>query len=369
MKTLRNEQHGFEIDLPADWQPARIPPALGQGALQYGCPAEAFNFVIGPLSPEPALEDTEIEFRLFARDRAYTNLQFARIRVGGKEHLCARYFIDDNQGRRWNKKYMLVFGGIEYTITATCNDPQWLVKREPAWDAIVQSFRLLVPVDDSAYAADRTSERHRAQRREIIEQRLAMREMTGTDYARAYEAVAIGNYPEARDLLEKCLAADPDHLLAHKELAVVLERLGKKREALSQRQAVKRLAPIDGINRVKLADLLAQCGARGAALREAQELLDQQPDNPHYQALKARLTPSLFSNYRLMFLGGLIALLSIDIGLATGDLWISDIGGMRLMLLLPVGCMVFAGPWLRMSRPIAAVLAGALYLFFLMHTS
>ncbi len=26
-KTYRNKKHGFEIDLPVDWQPARIPPA------------------------------------------------------------------------------------------------------------------------------------------------------------------------------------------------------------------------------------------------------------------------------------------------------------------------------------------------------
>jgi len=367
MKTLRNEQRGFEIDLPKDWQPARIPSALGKDLLQYGCRDEALNFEIGPLFPEPALDDTEIEFKLFARDRAFSNLQIGRIRVAGKDHVCASYLIDDNMGRRWNKKYMIVCGGTEYALTATCNDPRWFAIREKEWDAIIRSFRPLVPVDDSTHAADRTSERYREQRREIIEQRLEMREITGTDYARAYEAVALGHYPEARDLLEKCLAANPDHLLAHKELAVVLEKLGKKRQALSQRQEVKRLAPTDGINRVKLADLLAQFGSRGAALREAQELLAQQPANPQYQALKARLMPALFSDYRLMFLGGLIALLSMDIGLATGDLWITDIWGMRLFMLMPVACMVFAGPWLDLSRTISAVIAGALYLFFLTH--
>jgi len=364
MKTLRNEKHRFEIDLPEDWQPARIPSAPNKDLWQYGCRDEALNFEIGPLFPEPALADTETEFRLYARDRAYANLQFGRIKVAGKDHVCASYLIDDHLGRRWNKKYMIVFGGTEYALTATCNDPHWFAIREKAWDEIVQSFRLLVPMDDST-PADRASERYREQRREIIDQRIKLRELTGTEYAQAYEAVAIGQYPEARDLLEKCLAAHPDHVLAHKELAVVLEKLGKKREALSQRQEVKRLAPTAAMNRVKLADLLAQCGSRGAALREAQELLAQQPDNPQYQALKTRLTPSLFSDYRLMFLGGLIALLSMDIGLATGNVWIKDIWGMRLMLLLPVGCMVFAGPWLGITRPIATVIAGALYLFFL----
>jgi tetratricopeptide (TPR) repeat protein len=186
--------------------------------------------------------------------------------------------------------------------------------------------------------------------------------------ARGYEAVAIGNYPEARDLLEKCLAANPDHLLAHKELAVVLEKLGKQREALSQRQEVKRLAPTDEINRIKLADLLAQCGARGAALQETEELLAQQPDNPPYQALKVRLTGSHDADYRMMFLGGLIALLLTDIGLATGSLGMKDVWCTALFMLMSVGCMIFAGPQLGISRPIAAVLAGTLFLFFLMHT-
>ena len=369
MKTLQNEKHGFEIDLPEDWQPARIPSAPGKDLWQYGCRDEALNFEIGPLFPEPALDDTEIEFKLFARDRAFSNLQIGRIRVAGKDHVCASYLIDDNMGRRWNKKYMIVCGGTEYALTATCNDPRWFAIREKDWDAIIRSFRPLVPVDDATHAADRTSERYRAQRREIIEQRLEMREITGTDYAQAYEAVASGQYQAARDLLEKCLAANPDHLLAHKELAVVLEKLGKKREALSQRQAVKRLAPTDGVNRVKLADLLAQCGSEGAALREAQELLAQQPANPQYQALKARLTHTPYPDYRLMFLGGLIALLLTDIGLATGSLGIKDVWCTALFMLMSAGCMIFAGPRLGISRPVAAVIAGALYLFFLLRSA
>jgi tetratricopeptide (TPR) repeat protein len=272
MKTYRNEKHGFEIDLPENWQPAPIPPARGKDLFQYGCFNEAINFEIGSLFPEPLLDDTETEFRLYARDRGFSELRFGRIVVAGKEHVCARYLINDNMGRRWNKKYMIVFGGTEYTITGTCNDPQWFAKREKDWDAIIQSFRLLSPVVYSANAPAEAAQ-YRNQRRDIIEQRTEMREIAGTLYAQAYEAVALGRYSEARTLLEKCLNANPDHALARKELAVVLQKLGNMRGAVRQRKEVKRLAPSDWVNRLKLAELLAECGARGEALRETRELL------------------------------------------------------------------------------------------------
>lgn len=150
MKTYRSEKSGFEIDLPKNWLPFPIPPQGGKELIQYGSPDEAFNFEIGPLFPAPPLAVTEIAFRGFARNRGFSEPKFARMMVAGKEHVCAHYQINDNMGNRWNKKYMLVFGRTEYAITATCNDPQWFAKREKDWDAIVQTFRLLAPLDDAA---------------------------------------------------------------------------------------------------------------------------------------------------------------------------------------------------------------------------
>ncbi len=326
------------------------------------------NFEIGPLFPEPALDDTETEFSLYARDRKFADLKFARIMVAGKEHVCASYVIDDWLGRRWNKKYMIVFGGTEYAITATCNDPRWFINREKDWDAIIQSFRPLIPVDDSAHAADRASARYRDQRREIIEQRIQMREMTGPLYARAYESVALGNFSEARILLEECLAEDPDHVLAHKELAVVLEKLGNIHGALRQREEVKRLAPSDVVNRRKLAWLLAGCGARGAALRGVRECVVEQPNDPIAQELEAKLAGFRYTDYRLLFLASLVSLLLLDIGLLTNTLGIKDVWCMRLSMLIPVGGMYAGGPWVGLSRTLSVVLAGTLYLFFLLHS-
>jgi len=195
-----------------------------------------------------------------------------------------------------------------------------------------------------------------------------MREIAGDLYARAYEAVALGQYAEARTLLEKCLDDNPDHTLARKELAVVLEKLGNGRGALHQRKEVKRLAPSDTVNRMKLAQLLAGCGARGEALREARELLAQQPNNPPYRELEARLTQFRYTDYRLMFLGSLACLLLLDIGLLAGSVGIRDLWCVRLSMLLPVWGMVVAGPWVGIPKILSAAMAGVLYLILLTHT-
>jgi hypothetical protein len=272
MKTYRNEKHGFEIDIPKEWLPAPIPGGGRRDFIQLGCPDEAFNFEIGPLVPERLLEYTESEFRLYAQIRGFTDLEFGRILVGGSEHVCARYRIPDPWGSRWNKKYMIVFGGMEYAITATCNDPQWFAQREKAWDAIVASFRL---GESRQQAINKQSGRRRA--------------AGGLLYEQAYQAVAEGRYFEARDLLERCLREDPNHTLAHKELAVVLRQLGDIRGALAHRREVKRLDPSDLLNRVNLVTLLQLLGAKEDALREIQELLEIHPDRPTFREIKESL--------------------------------------------------------------------------------
>jgi tetratricopeptide (TPR) repeat protein len=380
MKTLRNEKHGFEIDIPEAWSPAPVaanrlmdavsgptPPGVSNDSFQYGCEDEAFNFVIGPLFPEPLLDDTETEFQLYARDKGFADLHFGRILVAGKEHVWASYFINDKMGKRWNKKYMIVFGGTEYTITATCNDPQWFAKREKDWDAIIQSFRLLVPVDDSAHATDR-AQRYRDKRRALIEERIEMRESTGDLYARAYEAVAVGRYAEARSLLEECIRETPDHVLAHKELAVVLKKLGNIRGAIHHRREVRRLAPSDIVNRVNLIELLAGSGKRREALRETRELLVQSPNDPVLQEWEQKLLYFRFTDYRILFFSCLAALLLLDLGLLTGGISIREVWCIRLMMIVPVGGMLVSAPWVGIPRLAAGLVAGALYLFLLMRT-
>jgi tetratricopeptide (TPR) repeat protein len=267
MKTYRDEGLGFEIDVPEEWS---LPTRVAPDSLKFdGVLNETLNFAIGPLLPERLLEYTELEFRLYAHNKRYTDLEFGRISVGGRDHVWARYHMGHEV---WTKKYMIVFGGIEYAITATCFDQQTFAEREKVWDAIVTSFRL-----------------RESRERSIRELQAQRRETAGPLYEKAYEAVAEGRYSEARALLERCLCENPNHILAHKELAVVLRQLGDIRGALGHRREVKRLDPSDTLNRFNIAVLLNVLGARDEALREAEELLEMEPNNREFQALKTNL--------------------------------------------------------------------------------
>jgi len=380
VKIYHDKKHSFEIDIPETWSPRPATvyklagvlygpssPNANKDVFQYGDFDEAFNFEIGPLFPEPLLDDTEIEFGLYARDRGFADLRFGRIVVAGKEHVCASYFINDNMGKRWNKKYMIVFGGMEYTITGTCNDPHYFMTREKEWNAIVQSFRLLKVVDDSANFSYK-AERLRDKRREIVQERMDMRDMTGDLYARAYEAVAIGNYKEARLLLENCLRDDPGHILAHKELAVVLKKRNDIKGAIRHRSDVKRLAPVDVVNRANLAELLAGSGKRREALQEVREILTLTPDHPKLRELEEKLVQFRFADYRLMFFSSLICLLLTDISFFFPKyIAITNVGCMSLLMLMPTWVIWTSGPWVGIPRTVSGLIAGILYLFFLIN--
>ena len=76
------------------------------------------------------------------------------------------------------------------------------------------------------------------------------------------------------------LSDNPNHVLAHKELAIILKKTGDLQGALSQRREVKRLDPSDTINLYNLADLLAGLGEREAAWQAIKELQALDPNNP-----------------------------------------------------------------------------------------
>ena len=145
MKIYRNEKIGFEINMPEEWSFAggqQVSHALGKDdSLSFLCGAnEAFNLQIG-LCPSPTpLSETEDEFRNYAKSQGYTALEIGRCIVKGSVHVWARYYMGNGA---WTKKYMIVLGETEYSITATCFDKEQLAEKEKTWDAIVASFHLL----------------------------------------------------------------------------------------------------------------------------------------------------------------------------------------------------------------------------------
>jgi len=360
MKTYRNDRHGFEIDVPENWSAPDnpriiervlepMPLADPHDAFQLGCMDEAFNFVINPLGIEPSLEDTELEFTIWAQDHRFHDVEFGRITVVNRDHVWARYRIEGQMGTRWNKKYMIVLNATEYSITGTCNDPQWFAGREQAWDAIVESFRLLTPIDDPDQDTYR-NHRLLAQRRELNERRLLMRTAAGVLYGRAFDAVESGDYSEARALLEQCLSETPDHTLAHKEMAVVLKKLGDRKGALRHRKELKRLAPSDYDSRTDLVELLAGCGHRKEAMREVDELIALVPNDSRFQELKKSLMNNGRPNYRLFVVLSVIYFLFVDVNVLAGGI-ILKIPSLAGFLCLPAAHYLdLSGRWVGLTR-------------------
>jgi hypothetical protein len=194
-----------------------------------------------------------------------------------------------------------------------------------------------------------------------------MRENTGDLYARAYEAVAMGRPKAARPLLEACIRETPDHVLAHKELAVVLQKTGDFKGALRQRDVVRRLCPDDIVNRARLVESLARSGKRGAALQEVRDLRTRWPAQPMLMELEQKLVHFRFTDYRLLFFSSLVSLLLLDLGLWSGGVAIRGVWCMRLLMIVPVGGMFVSGPWVGIPRIVAGLAGGAMYLLFLIH--
>lgn len=144
-RTYRNDQLGFEIDVPRDWRlPMReaIRTPFGEAILfGYGA-SEVFNIQIGEAIPEP-IEQTEREFKRYSQEKQYTEVELGRITVGDREHVWARYRMGTGD---WAKKYLIIFAETEFAMTANCFDRRRFDEMENIWDAVVRSFRQLTPL-------------------------------------------------------------------------------------------------------------------------------------------------------------------------------------------------------------------------------
>lgn len=140
MRSYRNENHRFEIQIPDEWfLIAENAVGPGEYSILFQCRhQEAFNIQFGPIFPESSLEETESNFTAYSQRQGYTSLTFGRIQAGGKTHVWARYYAG---GGTWFKKYMLVFDHVEYAITATCFEQSLLLEMEKSWDAVISTFR------------------------------------------------------------------------------------------------------------------------------------------------------------------------------------------------------------------------------------
>lgn len=181
MPTYRNKKFGLEIDLPDGWAVtrglARLPAFLSNLFLranileEFALEAnEWLNIVVDRMEPEIPPDVNEMIFSLNAQAKGYTGVAFSRITIGGREHACASYSMNQ---RGWLKKYMVMLNGYGYALTASCPLANKSAQVEAAWDRIAASLRLLNPPDPAITAYNNSPEVRRsiaAMRQQVLAQ-------------------------------------------------------------------------------------------------------------------------------------------------------------------------------------------------------
>lgn len=226
MKTFHSERYGFEIDIPDHW----CCPPTGFFARLFGFDknpgfrgeGESLNLEIGPLSPEPSLDETGEAFREYASYVGHSNIRTGAVQLGGSDHFSAVYKVKEGI---WLKKYALVFRGVEYAITC-CLGPneQKVVEKEQMYDEIVSTCRLVG--GDS-----------RAQRRESSGTRRSRERRAMQLNREGFILVDVGKHEEAKPLLEEAVRLAPESGDCHNELSICYDRLGRTESAKSEAQA------------------------------------------------------------------------------------------------------------------------------------
>ncbi len=144
MKTYRNERLGFEMEIPDGWPlsaSVTTDELRGVTRIVFGSGSdETVSLEIRTLGFEPRPEQIVDEISRHVEAKGYTGLTFGRLRIGGKDHVWARYFAWNGAG---TKQYRIVLGATEYALVAATIDRDRLFQREAIWDATANSFRLL----------------------------------------------------------------------------------------------------------------------------------------------------------------------------------------------------------------------------------
>jgi len=118
------------LALPKDWRPVAS-PASAAGHMEFSGPAgSSIKFAIGPICPEPTVEEQKHNLERIASKHGHTVLTTGEIEVAGKRHATMTCEVP-HVGLL--KNYSLIFDGIEYLVTAR-GDPE-------ICDAIVKTFK------------------------------------------------------------------------------------------------------------------------------------------------------------------------------------------------------------------------------------
>jgi hypothetical protein len=154
MKTYKDNKYNLEISIPDEWElyRERIPiiPSLLFWMVNGSDPNvdisfvngkdEIVNIIIEEMNPEPSPEDCVMMFNYAVRHNTEGPINFGLIAIAGRYHACVSYLF---LGKIWSKKYMIVLNRMGYAITAGCTDFEYFKKREPIWDEVAKSIRLL----------------------------------------------------------------------------------------------------------------------------------------------------------------------------------------------------------------------------------
>ncbi len=144
MKTYRNVELGFQMEIPEDWSPPKsggVQSTIGKLVILTWDSNEYFSLTINQLPREESLNQVENEIREQARFYNFSSLGLGRFIVDGKQHVWMRYY--NPRIRKWCKKYFIALSGTGYLVMGYCDDQNMLLKREKVWDAVVASFHRL----------------------------------------------------------------------------------------------------------------------------------------------------------------------------------------------------------------------------------